>query len=141
MMVSIRYVQDKDKSFWFKLDKHISEVEFEKKVRDKRGYILVENKIPIGLLRYNLFWDNTPFCTMLFIDWEYQYKGYGRTLMEFWENDMESLGYGMVLTSTQADETAQYFYRKIGYHEAGNLRIDIPDYEQPIELFFIKMIG
>lgn len=141
MMVSIRYVQDKDKSFWFKLDKHISEVEFEKKVRDKMGYILVENKIPIGLLRYNLFWDNTPFCTMLFIDWEYQYKGYRRTLMEFWEKDMESLGYGMVLTSTQADETAHYFYRKIGYHEAGKLCIDIPDYEQPIELFFIKMIG
>ncbi|KRN74059.1 hypothetical protein IV76_GL000186 [Carnobacterium maltaromaticum] len=61
--------------------------------------------------------------------------------MEFWEKDMESLGYGMVLTSTQADETAHYFYRKIGYHEAGKLCIDIPDYEQPIELFFIKMIG
>ena len=139
-MVSIRYVQDNDKSFWFKLDKHLSEVEFEKRVRDKMGYILIENKVPVGLLRYNLFWDNTPFCTMLFIDWAYQRKDYGRTLMKFWEEDMKSLGYGMLLTSTQADETAQHFYRKIGYHEAGELLIDIPDYEQPSELFFMKKI-
>lgn len=83
MMISIRYVQEEDKNFWFKLDKHLPQSEFEKKVRDKMGYILLENNSPIGLLRYNLFWDNTPFCTMLFIEQEYQHKGYGRTLMEF----------------------------------------------------------
>ena len=49
----------------------------------------------MGLLRYNLFWDNTPFCTMLFADWNYQGKGYGKKLMEHWENDMKSQGYGM----------------------------------------------
>ncbi|WP_423775813.1 hypothetical protein [Amedibacillus dolichus] len=31
----------------------------------------------MGLLRYNLFWDNTPFCTLLFINRNYHRKGYG----------------------------------------------------------------
>lgn len=82
-MVNIRYVHAKDKKFWFSLDKHLSEKEFINKVRDKRGYLLLEDDKPIGLLRYNLFWDNTPFCTMLFIDWQYQGNGYGRKIMEY----------------------------------------------------------
>ena len=54
--------------------------EFENKVSNKRGYIIFDDNKPIGLLRYNLFGDNTPFCTMLFIDWNYQGKGYGKNL-------------------------------------------------------------
>lgn len=136
----IRYVQEDDKEFWFKLDKHLSEAEFQKKIRDKMGYVLLENDIPIGLLRYNLFWDNTPFCTLLFIDWEYQHQGFGRKLMEYWEKDMKSLGYGMIMTSTQVDEEAQHFYRKMGYKDAGGLLIDLPGYEQPMEMFLIKAL-
>lgn len=136
----IRYVQENDREFWFKLDKHLSEAEFQKKIRDKMGYVLLENDIPIGLLRYNLFWDNTPFCTMLFIDWEYQHQGYGRKLMEYWEKDMKSSGYGMLMTSTQVDEEAQHFYRKMGYKDAGGLLIDLPGYEQPMEMFLIKAL-
>lgn len=67
-MVEIRYVRLDDKEFWYSLDRHLPEEEFNRKVYDKRGYILLENNKPIGLLRYNLFWDNTPFCTMLFVD-------------------------------------------------------------------------
>lgn len=137
-MPYIRYVQNDDKEFWFRLDKHISEAEFTSKVRDKRGYILLEDNKPIGLLRYNLFGDNTPFCTMLFIEREYQNKGYGRKLMEYWESDMKSQGYGMVLVSTQVDETSQHFYRKLGYKDCGGLVIDIPGYAQPMEMFMIK---
>lgn len=140
-MISVRYVQKEDKLFWFKLDSHLPEAEFEKKIRDKMGYVLLEDQDPIGLLRYNLFWDNTPFCTMLFVDWEYQHKGYGKILMDFWEKDMKRLGYGMIMTSTQVDEDAQHFYRKMGYQDAGGLLINIPQYEQPMEMFLIKGIS
>lgn len=139
-MTSIRYVCAADRKFWYRLDRHLPEGEFENKVRDKRGYVLLEENIPVGLLRYNLFWDNTPFCTMLFVDWEYQHKGYGRMLMEYWENDMKWQGYKMLLTSTQADEEAQHFYRKLGYKDCGGLLIDIPEYAQPMELFMRKAI-
>ncbi len=53
---------------------------------------------------------------------------------------MEDQGYGMLLTSTQADETAQHFYRKLGYKDCGGLIIDLPQYAQPMELFLIKTI-
>lgn len=139
-MLDIRYVHNDDKEFWFKLDKHLPEAEFTNKVRDKRGYILSYDNKPVGLLRYNLFWDNTPFCTLLFIDREYRNKGYGKRLMEYWENDMKSQGYGMVLVSTQVDEGAQHFYRKLGYKDCGGLVIDIPRYAQPMEMFMVKAI-
>ena len=139
-MLEIRYVQLQDKAFWYSLDKHLPEAEFANKVRDKKGYVLFDNKKPIGLLRYNLFWDNTPFCTMLFIDWCAQGKGYGKALMEYWENDMKAQGYGMLLTSTQVDENAQHFYRKLGYKDCGGFVIDIPEYAQPMEMFMIKAI-
>ena len=139
-MTEIRYVQAMDKEFWYRLDRHLPEQEFAYKVRDKRGYVLVEDKKPVGVLRYNLFWDNTPFCTLLFVDREYQRKGYGRMLMEHWEKEMKSQGYGMLLTSTQVDEDAQHFYRKLGYKDCGGFVIDIPGFEQPMEMFLVKGI-
>ncbi len=139
-MVSIRYVQEEDRNFWRKLDRHLQTTEFEKKIRDKMGYVLLEDHIPYGLLRYNLFWDNTPFCTMLYVDSDSRGRGYGNKLMNFWENDMKSMGYGMLMTSTQVDEDAQHFYRKLGYQDSGGLIINIPGYEQPMEMFLIKKI-
>lgn len=139
-MVTIRYASVLDKEFWFTLDKHLNEKEFYKIVRDDRGYILLNDNKPIGLLRYNLFWDNIPFCNLIIIDNKNQGQSFGKQLIQYWENDMKSQGYKVVLTSTQVDETAQHFYRKMGYKDCGGLVIDIPGYEQPMELFLIKAI-
>lgn len=139
-MFEVRYAEIEDKVFWYSLDQHLPELEFEKKVRDKQAYILLEDGVKVGLLRYNLFWDNTPFCTMLFVDWSKQKRGYGRELMKHWENDMKKQGYGMLMTSTQVDEDAQHFYRKLGYKDCGGFTVDIPGYEQPMELFMNKGI-
>ncbi|MFR8035465.1 MAG: GNAT family N-acetyltransferase [Lachnospiraceae bacterium] len=139
-MLSIRCLRLEDKEFWYRLDRHLPESEFENKVRTKRGYILSLDGNPIGLLRYNLFWDNTPFCTMLIMDETHRGKGYGKYLMEYWECEMKRQGYGMLLVSTQADENAQHFYRRLGYKDCGGFVIDIPRYAQPMELFFIKAI-
>lgn len=130
----IRYAQDVDKQFWFSLDKHLSETEFAKKVRDKQGYVLFADNVPVGILRYNLFWDNTPFCTLLYVSEQYRNKGYGKELMRTWESEMQSLGYEWLLVSTQSDENAQYFYRALGYVDCGNLYAP----NQPMELFLCK---
>ena len=98
----IRYIQISDKDFWFSLDKHLPEAEFEKKVRDRQGY--------------------------------------GKKLLEYWEKNMKAQGYGMVLTSTQVDEQAQHFYRKLGYKDCGGFVVDIAGQEQPMELFLIKAL-
>lgn len=139
-MTEIRYVQMKDKEFWYKLDKHLPKQEFENKIHSKTAYILSKDNTPIGLLRYNLFWDNIPFCTMLYIDEKYQKKGYGRKLLQYWETEMKNKGYNMVLTSIQVDEYAQNFYRKMGYRDCGSLILNNTIYEQPAELFLLKNI-
>lgn len=133
----IRYVNDADKDFWFSLDKHLSVAQFEKKVRDRQGYILSVDDTPIAILRYDLFWDNTPFCTMLYISQSYQNQGYGTALMNYWENEMQSLGYDLLLVSTRADETSQHFYRKIDYIDCGALDIA----NEATELILYKRIN
>ena len=77
---------------------------------------------------------------MLFVDWLKQKKGFGRELMKYWENDMSNQGYGMVMLSTQVDEDAQHFYRKIGYKDCGGFTVDIPGFEQPMEMFMNKKL-
>ena len=76
----------------------------------------------VGWLRYNLFWDNTPFMNMLYLLDNERGKGNGSRLVIFWENEMKQKNYEFVLTSTQSNEEAQFFfYRKIGYVDSGAL--------------------
>ena len=139
-MTEIRYVTTSDRDFWYGLDRHLPADEFDDKVRNHRGYVLTVNGESAGILRYNLFWDNTPFCTMLFIDEKFRRKGCGKKLLEYWEEDMKSRGYGMIMTSTQVDEDAQHFYRKLGYKDTGGFVIDFPGYAQPMEMIMMKAL-
>ncbi len=135
-MIEIRYAEITDGEFWFSLDRHMGKDEFQSKVRDKRGYVLSVCGKPAGILRCNLFWDNTPFCNLIYIADEFQRRGFGKELMEHWERDMKSQGFNTLMTSTQADEEAQHFYRKLGYKDCGGLILD----SQPTEIFLIKSI-
>jgi len=136
-MFEIRYATEEDKPFWFTLDQHLSEKEFNTKVRNSQGYIISVNNQPIGILRYNLFWDNTPFVTLIKLQEAYHGKGFGSQVMNHWENEMQELGYKLVMTSTQSDEQAQHFYRKLGYVDSGCLLLN----GEPAEIFFVKRFG
>jgi ribosomal protein S18 acetylase RimI-like enzyme len=125
-----------DQSFWFKLDRHLSKNEFQLKIRDKRGYVICDDDKPIGVMRYNLFWDNTPFLTMIYLIEPYRRKGFGRKAMQYWENEMRDLGYKIVMLSTQVNEEAQHFYRKLGYKDNGGIFLDT----QPEELIMMKVL-
>ena len=139
-MFNIKYVSEADKSFWFTLDRHLSENEFNLKVRDRRGYIISDDDKPIGVMRYNLMWDNVPFLTLIHFDEAYHRKGFGRQAMLHWENEMRGLGYDIVMTSTQVDEQAQHFYRNLGYKDKGGLFLDNTPWEQPQEMFMLKVL-
>ncbi|MBQ7840211.1 MAG: GNAT family N-acetyltransferase [Lachnospiraceae bacterium] len=135
-MITITYAIQEDEEFWCTLDRHLPEKEFKNKVRDKMAYVLKADGKPVGLLRYNLFWDHTPFCNLLFVDWEYQKKGYGKMLMKHWEEEMKAAGYEICLTSTQVNEEAQHFYRKIGYRDIGDFVLE----GEPMELMLVKRL-
>ena len=89
------------------------------------------------MLRYCLWWDNTPFINLIFVLEEYQRKGIGRKLTLAWEKMMKADGFRFVMTSTQVDETAQHFYRKIGYRDCGSL---LYPGQTPLELVLIKAL-
>ena len=136
----IRYIEFQDKEAWYRMDEDLPESVFEEKVRNRQGYVYIENGKIVGLLRYGLFWDSIPFCNLLYIDDEYRGRGFGRQLMQHWEQDKKSAGCGMAMISTQVNEEAQHFYRKIGYKDAGGFVVDIPGYEQPMEMIMIKAL-
>lgn len=139
-MFKMKYVSDDDQSFWFTLDKHLHKNEFALKVRDKRGYIISDGKNPIGIMRYNLFWDNIPFLTLIYLDERYRGMGFGMNAVLHWENEMRLHGHKIVMTSTQVDEQAQHFYRKLGYKDSGCIVMNIAPFEQPLEMFFMKSL-
>jgi len=80
-MFNIRYVSESDKVFWFTFDKHLSEDEFILKTRDKRGYMIFDGVEPIGVMRYNLLWDNTPFLTLIYLNEYFRGKGFGKKVI------------------------------------------------------------
>lgn len=139
-MVSIRYAEEDDRAFWYTLDTHLPTTEFAKKMRDKQGYILLCDGVPVGVLRYTLFWDSIPFLNLIFLDSSHRRQGIGRQAMALWEREMKRMGHGMCLVSTQSDEEAQHFYRALGYKDCGCLTMDISGYEQPPEIFLAKWL-
>lgn len=88
------------------------------------------------MLRYNLFWDQTPFLNLIYLTEEYRSIGLGRQALVSWEEKMIELGHQSVMTSTQADETAQHFYRKLGYQDCGSLCLA----NQALEIIMIKIL-
>lgn len=135
-MTEIRYAEQSDRNFWMSLDRHISDDAFESKVRDGQAYIIYVDGVSAGIMQYGMFWDSEPFCNMLYISEKYRRMGLGRLLMEHWESEMAEKGAEMVMTSTQADENAQHFYRQLGYKDSGCLMLD----SQPMEIIFVKNI-
>ena len=140
-MFKIRYVSEGDKAFWFALDELLNEKEFALKIRDKRGYVICEGETPVGIMRYNLLWDHTPFVTLICLEEAYRGKGFGRQAMLHWENEMRGFGYDVVMISTKVDEQAQHFYRELGYKDTGGIFFhDNMPFERAQEMFMSKLL-
>ena len=133
----IRYADKTDCEFLSEYDKHISEEELNCSVERSRILLYCDNKTPVALLRYNLFWDNTPFCNMLFVTVPYRKKGIGSALVTAWEREMHGKGYRIVMTSTQENEEGQFFWRKAGYDDCGAFQLG----DEPKELILCKNLN
>ena len=119
-----------DLPFLAEHDRHIAVAELDNAIRLGRVLLLeTAEGMPIGWLRWNLFWDNTPFMNLLYLLEDYRLKGYGRMLVSHWEVLMQEQGYASVMTSTQANEGAQHFYRRLGYTDVGGFLLPGEAYE------------
>ena len=108
----VKFMEKQDKDFVMSIDKHVNDIGYCHRVFTKTGYVMWENDVPIGMLHYSILWDN----------------------------HMRKQGYKMVLISTQADEKAQHLYRKLGYIDCGGLVFHHTPFDQPMELFFRKVL-
>ncbi len=135
--MNIRIAEQKDWETLTRLDKHITPKVLEQSITS--GWVLVaeEKENLIGWLRWNLFWDNTPFMNLLFVLEGYRGKGIGKKLVLAWEARMKEKGYEVLMTSTASNEYAQHFYEKLGYIAMGGFSMP----GDPYELIFLKIVN
>ena len=117
-------------------DHHISRKELLQLIFLSRVTVLEIDGEFAGWLRWNLFWDNTPFLNMLYLLEPYRGQGYGRRMMVHWESSMVKQGYDQVMTSTASNEYAQHFYAKLGYTAIGGFT----PFGDAYELIFAKKL-
>lgn len=104
--MKIRFAEKSDIEILSTYDKHIRITELESALSLGRIVVAEDNGTHIGWLRWNLFWDNMPFMNMLFILEQYRSCGFGRTMTAYWEKQMKTKGYDLVMTSTLSNEAA-----------------------------------
>ncbi len=136
--MTIKYMEMDDEHFVLSIDRQMTELSYKNRVQTKSGYVMWENKERIGILHYSFLWDHLPFLNLIFVKESHRNKGFASQALSFWEADMKRQGYQMVLVSTQADERAQFLYRKCGYIDCGALFFYDTPMDQPTELFFRK---
>lgn len=139
-MFSLRQANESDRLFWQSLVPRISEKRFEQLLKAGQSYTLFDDETPVGVLEGSFLWENLPFLSLLFIREEHRGKGFGKLAMQHWESALKRQGFQMALTSTQSDESAQHFYRKLGYKDCGCLVINEGPLAQPAELFLSKVL-
>ena len=139
-MVELRPVTHEDEAVWYQYDRHLPKREFALKVRDGRGYVILDEGVTVGVLRYNLFWDVLPCLTLIYLDDERRGVGIGRAAMALWEDEMRGAEHEAVMTTTQVDEDAQHFYRKLGYVDKGSVVFDVEPFVQPMEMVMMKKL-
>ncbi|WP_454854012.1 GNAT family N-acetyltransferase [Promicromonospora soli] len=120
-MVSIRLAGPADLPWLGERDRHVDPDELGAVVRRERVLVVEVDGRAAGWLRWGKFWDEIPFMNMLFVDSQERGRGTGRRLVRHWETAMHQAGHTQVLTSTLADESAQHFYRRLGYVDCGGL--------------------
>lgn len=132
----IRYADEGDREILRKYEHCISDSELLNSIMSRRILVMFREDAFVGWLRFNLFWDNTPFMNMLYFLEGYRGRGYGTELVAYWESEMRRMGHENVLTSTLSNEQAQFFYRKNGYADCGSLLLP----EEPLEIIFLKRL-
>ena len=138
--MELKLMTMEDKAFVMSIERHVDETAFQNRVLTQSGFVLWEGERPVGLMHHCLLWDKLPFLNLLYVLEGERRRGYGKQAMAAWEREMKTRGCQMVLLSTQADETAQHFYRKLGYVDCGGLLFQNTPFDQPMEVFFRKVL-
>ena len=138
--MEIRVITNRDEKFAMSIEHHIDDVRYDNRGYTKSGYVIWEKDERIGIIMHCILWDNLPFMNLIVIKEKYRGKGFAKQAIICWENEMKNQGYKMTLVSTRVDEEAQHLYRKLGYIDCGGLILYHTPFDQPMELFFRKVL-
>ena len=134
MSVITRLARPPDLATLGELDKHVVAEHLAVLVSAGRVLVAEVDGAVVGCPRWGLFWDEVPFMNLLWVLPDWRGAKVGRTLVDAWETCQSAPGHKLVLTSTVSAETAQHFYRKLGYVDGGALLLP----EEPAELILRK---
>jgi len=119
--IQIRYANHSDLPYLIENDSLVTEETMKKKISDGQVIVCMKGETHLGCMRFGFGWDVFPFLNLIMVDKDVRGKGIGRELMGFWEEEMKAQGHKLVMTSTDVDEEAQHFYRKLGYRDSGGI--------------------
>ena len=105
---------------------------------DVKGTVFVEYA-PLEKAWVPVVGENYLYLYCLWVLGEHRGKGYASNAVKAWEHEMKQQGFKMALISTQVDESAQHFYRKLGYVDCGGITFHDTPFHQPMELFLRKV--
>jgi ribosomal protein S18 acetylase RimI-like enzyme len=132
----LRPARETDFKFLRALSQGPSDDALKAQIRDGRLRIFDAYGRAIGFLKFVVLWEQVPFVELIFLGDADRGQGFGSEMMRAWETEMAGKGFARVLTSTQGNETAQVFWRKLGYEDCGSL--ERPG--MPAELFLEKQL-
>jgi len=130
------YASKNDLAYLLKEDTHLPKDGLIKKIDNQEIILVYYQDEIIGFLRFGFFWDQIPFINLIKVEQAYQHKGVGTAMVEKFSQVMRDHGHQEIFTSSLSNETAQHFYRKLGFKDIGSLFYEI----EGAEIIFKKNI-
>jgi ribosomal protein S18 acetylase RimI-like enzyme len=106
-------------------------------IQDGRLRIIESTEGQVGFIKFYVLWEILPFIEVIMVRDECRRCGIGRRAVRAWEGEMAARSLSRAIVSTPANETAQEFWRRIGYRDCGSLALP----GRPIELFMYRDIS
>ena len=133
----LRTAQDTDLAFLRDFSSESCDEHLRAQIRDGRLRIIESSEGSVGFIKFYVLWEVLPFIEVVIIRNDCRGRGIGRAAIRAWEEEMSARSFKRAVISTQADETAQYFWRRVGYQECGSLALP----GRPVELFMYRDIS
>jgi|SRR5581483_988229 len=132
-----RHATASDFFFLAAMSTGVREPVLRKQISDGRIRIVESNGQPIGFLKFYVLWENLPFLEVIRLQESFRFQRFGTEAVREWEREMRTAGHNIALISTVVTETAQHFWRKIGYEDCGALNFG----DRPTELFLVRKLS
>ena len=136
-MAVVEFATHDDVAFLCQADARNSKITIAEQVARQEIIVARLDGEVVGWLRLAYFWDSLPFMKDLHVVESHRGQGIGTAIVTFWEDQMRQRGHNRVMTSTMSSETAQHFYRKLGYTDVGGFVLP----GEPLELMLWKRLN